>query len=358
MRKHKNVCLIRKDDSMKRKQVIFTLCFTLALCCSVLIYKLISDNKDDGFKGIVTKASKIVSNTGKEKNKSEGKSNAVGSKALFKTANKEGNTQGNLINYGLISQQDKRLYFAYDGLYMSFMDMSTGWKRISEDVPTNINIIGEWIYYINGKAELCKIKADGSGRTVLSDKAIIFFLVRGDNIYYTAGVKINLYKMKTDGSKNVKLVDGNCRVFNLEGDWIYYTDRIDTTNINTLWKIKTDGTSKEKIIESCNTPIISGQWIYYLDYYNNLYKAKFDGTSKTKVSDSDIFTFNVEGNYIYYLERNIVKNNRCLYKIKLDGTEKMKIEEIDNEKKLYINITSENIIVGSLDGKSVYKYKK
>jgi len=343
---------------MRRKKVVIALCTTLALCGGVFAYKFISKNKDDSFKGIVTKASKEINSTGKNKAKSDDKGNVVDSKALFKVANKEGNLQGNLINYGLISQQDKRLYFAYDGLYMSFTDMATGWKRISEDVTTNINVIGEWIYYIDGKAELCKIKTDGSGKTVLMDKAVIFFIVRDDNIYYTSGVKINLYKMKTDGSKNVKLVDGNCRVFNLEGDWIFYTDRIDTTNINTLWKIKTDGTSKEKIIESCNTPVISGQWIFYLDYYNNLYKAKFDGTSKTKVSDSDIFTFNVEGNYIYYLERNIVKNNRSLYKIKVDGTEKMKIEEINNEKKLYINITSENIIVGSLDGKSVYKYKK
>ena len=58
---------------------------------------------------------------------------------------------------------------------------------------THINVLGDWIYYVNNSDDLhiYKIKTDGTGRKKLSDTFADYMTVVGDYIYYSAVVSDN-----------------------------------------------------------------------------------------------------------------------------------------------------------------------
>lgn len=107
----------------------------------------------------------------------------------------------------------------------------------------------------------------------------------------------------------------------IQGDWIYYRNSSDN---NTLYKIKTGGTEKTKLNNDDTLYInIIGNWIYYTNGNDNhtIYKIKTDGTEKTKLNNDDSFSINVIGDWIYYNSNS----DYFIYKIKTDGSEKSKL---------------------------------
>jgi hypothetical protein len=205
-------------------------------------------------------------------------------------ANEMGNTNGNLDNNGLAAIQD------------------------------------DWIYYSTNKS-VCKIKTDGTQRTVLcSGKAdpnryAAFINVLGDWVYYAAvnapNTSIGVYKIKTDGTKRQQILsESTIDDLHVIGDWIYYNDE---------YKIKTDGTGKQKIYEQkvasgCTFNIVDG-WFYFYDKDNNdndcVFKMKTDGTDKKKIYSGHTDNMIVKDNLIYYVDYS----DKCLYKMKTDGTD-------------------------------------
>ena len=125
--------------------------------------------------------------------------------------------------------------------------------------------------------------------------------------------------------------------------WVYYAIGYSD------YKMKIDGTEPTLIkgIHNCSFQI-SGDWIYYInaDGYG-INKIKKDGSDKTKIDDSPIFSFTILGDSISYSkgisqeetdtllfakmtdeERDKLESKLALYSIKTDGTGKTKL--IDN----------------------------
>lgn len=116
-------------------------------------------------------------------------------------------------------------------------------------------------------------------------------------IYYE--VSDTIYKMKKDGSQQtvaIKSDNGYYKDLNIVGDWIYcnYRDVFDSFSvknsydINTIYKMKLDGSEKTKVEEIKDGHYeflnIVGDWIFYT-YRNPLYMVKTDGSSETQISE-------------------------------------------------------------------------
>lgn len=285
-----------------------------------------------------------------------------------------GNTVGNLINRGLVAQQDDWIYYSNEvdsedypeawghlnqsgksfpvpGLSKSRLDGSE--KTYITYVPNAvfINVIDEWIYYIDGgirvarvaeelwQGYIYKIRTDGTEKTQLTDDTCWYMSVIGNWIYYanvTNGGRI--YKMRTDGTENTPLNDDESACLNVVDGWIYYANQSDGGKI---YKVSTDGTKRTKLNddESAYINAVDG-WIYYSNQSDGLriYKIRMDGTERTKLCDDENCSYvNVMGDRVYYqlnIETNTTSQFRgvwttryyeaCnLYSMSADGTEQL-----------------------------------
>lgn len=250
------------------------------------------------------------------------------------SVNTIGNSSGNLFDGGEAALQGEWIYYSNDGLYKIKTD-GTAKTKISSEGATHINVIGEWIYYINGNVgSIYKIKIDGTGKTKLFDGNQYYYMNVIDEWIYYAGVPDSggLYKIKTDGSGKTKI---SGEYFdpktNVVDDWIYwiyydYSYGAGYGHFGKLYKIRTDGTGEFKIFDDLTSDVnIAGDWIYYTNYSDNnkLYKIKTDGTGKIKLTDdSTVASINVAGDWIYYCTQS---DSVGLYKIKTDGTGKSRL---------------------------------
>lgn len=189
------------------------------------------------------------------------------------------------------------------------------------------------MYYVkpgNGKRFLCKRKIDseeeiklfsgiigspnGGGLPIVCNDWIYFVSTKGNYSY--------LYRMKTDGTKKAVVAKtGQYRLmsFCVSGQWVYYIDLV-----NGLYRVKTNGTSKKclakpKQDENFYFCDVSEDWVFYYNSTdNNVYRIKKDGSEKQKFL-SKVNDFNINGEWVYY------DSPKGLFKIKADGTSKKTI---------------------------------
>ncbi|WP_041710864.1 DUF5050 domain-containing protein [Clostridium pasteurianum] len=180
--------------------------------------------------------------------------------------------------------------------------------QISDQLVSNINISGNWIYYsgvssvtkgniISGEnSGIFKINTDGTHKTKIYNKTAKFLKVSGDNIYFSnSDDECKLYKINTDGTNEKKLNDDNSWDIVVSGNWIYYADNpydghtlmrlpLDQTR-GDIYKITIDGNERTKLNSEASrlTEVLDG-WIYYSSWSDReLYKMKLDGSSKLLV---------------------------------------------------------------------------
>ena len=308
--------------------------------------------------------------------------------------NTVGNTSGNLANDGLVAQQGDWIYYvSFDGENNTLNKMKTDGsdkKTLLNGNIFNVSVVGDWIYYNcgdrnDGSGSIGRVKTDGSNIQTLCSATTYTrngeFNVIGDwiyYIYYSTGDN-QIKKMKTDGSAQEKLysigngniytlnvtgdwiyfsyytgnypyytyigkvkTDGSDKIaqtvaeniaslaFNVVGDWIYYSSYSPKDNIDTLSKVKTDGTSHLNITSGdingskfgCGFNVV-GDDIYYCTA-DGLYKIKTDGSGEQKVASGNFGFINIVGDWIYYLEYTH-SNGDVLYKINIDGTGNEKV---------------------------------
>lgn len=275
------------------------------------------------------------------------------------TTNVYGNTRGNIANFGLVATQGDWIYYNNGKLAKAKAD-GTGKVQLSNDIPAFINVVGDWVYYLNAisdtELKIYKIKTDGTSRTKLSDDLTANMTVVGDWIYYMNGADNGkLYKMKTDGTSKTKISDDYAWNIIVEGDWVYY---INLPMIGQLYKVKTDGTGRTKLSNAVMAFVnVSDSWIYFEGAFDengqdsHLYKMKTDGSGLVKLSDDDAGFINVSGDWIYYANGS---DNGKLYKMKTDGTGRVKISD---DEPMFINISGDWLYYGTDSQEDIIKIK-
>lgn len=278
----------------------------------------------------------------------EGKlSNVISSVTKEEVKNKIGNTSANINNAGYAAVQGEWVYASYAPDNPAYADKAELYKikldgtektKLLDYGVNNINVVGEWIYFrdlYNGH-KLCKVKIDGTNKTIISNDMPSFINVIGEWIYYSNdsdGGK--LYKIKIDGTNRIKLNDDLSQYLTIDGECIYYINE----NEHKIYKIKTDGTEREKILDEVVYSMQkSGDYIFFTrllgDKYPKhenmwLYRVKTDGTDITKLEDRSVQKLNIVGDWIYYYAKDYSTPAYVggIYKMKIDGSNKTVIKE-------------------------------
>ena len=169
------------------------------------------------------------------------------------------------------------------------------------------------------------------GNTVGNEHCFGRMVFDGQRIYYRNSYdNSRLYSFKLDGSDMTRLLDEPVKDLHLIGDWIYYSGEED----NNLFKIKTDGSEKQKLTDlqftaedsGCSFETIVDGKLYYLYGGGPAYGSDicvFDEQSGTSRIIAHIppdkvtrrISPNVVGDYLYYQQSD------GIYRCKLDGSE-------------------------------------
>ena len=183
-------------------------------------------------------------------------------KSIFKQANNEkleeiiniysGNTFGNISNSGKIASDGEWIFYSevdktkksFEVNYSFYKIKEDGTNKIliSEERASYINVVGDWVYYTNHEG-FFKILKDGTNKIQILNDEVAFINIIDDWIYFVDYESGYIYKMKTDESSLTLLCEDSAGFINVVDDWIYYSNGSDN---NSLYKIKTDGTQKNK----------------------------------------------------------------------------------------------------------------
>jgi len=202
------------------------------------------------------------------------------------------------------------------------LDMKTGWQKICDGNPENINVIGDYVYFTDLNT-LYRVSTNGKDKAIICDEKVRNVIVTSTGIFYVNCFDSKIYKMNLSTNKKVQISNDLCNVFSLEKDWIYYSSfRFENGNDipyenDEIYKIKLDGSNKTKIITTESIrPIVYKGWVYYQSMlqYSKLYREKNDGSTIEKLDDSQVRYFNFSGNYIVFSDFN-----NTLKKVNLDN---------------------------------------
>ena len=327
-----------------KKACIIFLCTALAFLLLFTTYKFFYKNLFSKPKTEVRKLPKtpLVNPTDKIQN-NEG---TVKKPSII---NKVGNLPGNLSNLGLIAQQGNWVYFFSrvpdTGIYKAMPDLETALQKICDDDAYSINVVGEWVYYIERiSSKLYKINTDGKNKTLVIDTPCQYVVINDNWIYYWTGYRggettsYKLYKRKITTADSIFLCEINTLAipFTVDDNYIYYSSLdYNSRAFHTLWRINLDGSNKTQLITAKSyNPTAYGGWIYFIDedligfYDINLYKGKRklwrikpDGSSMENIIGDSIFCFNIIDNYIYYMDFH-----KKLYRTNQDGSNKTELK--------------------------------
>ncbi|HIZ84127.1 MAG TPA: sigma-70 family RNA polymerase sigma factor [Firmicutes bacterium] len=170
---------------------------------------------------------------------------------------------------------------------------------------------GDWIYFVrrdyDQKYFLEKIRKDGAGRVVLFEtRTSIFSLnVIGDWIYYVEPSN-GIYRIRTDGKKREQLVKGAAytSLYYVDGT-LYYAIK-DSAASGSIWRYETANSRTEKLVSNLHEwrPFYNdGQYILYCkeDGYVWIYSLS-SGNIRRAFSYLDTRNGNIllDGNYAYW----------------------------------------------------------
>jgi len=144
-----------------------------------------------------------------------------------------------------------------------------------------------------------------------------------------------LYKMRLDGTEKTKLTDENAMYINACDGWVYFYDNAGYDEGGDIYRIKTDGTNKQRIVnleeyESCNLLWVSDGKVYY-DIasglkYGALNRMNLDGSQKEEIAGHSIEDLYISDGWVYLGIGSVIPpddpdyGGYCLYKLRLDGT--------------------------------------
>lgn len=270
-----------------------------------------------------------------------------------------GNSQGNINSGGLASVKDGWVYYhnAHEGgrMYKIKTD-GTLKSKICEDIPLNINIVGDWIYYtsLSDNSKIYKIRTDGTCRIRLNDDQSLNTTVIDNWIYYiNLSDSRHLYKMATDGTYKEELAEYSSKYVNILPDWVYY---INSDDGNTVYRVKPDDSSQiQELTNICASGInVIGSSIYFINARdkNSLYRISADCTNLTKLSNDLVYEIQINYDWIYYSNGS---DGNKLYKIKTDGTERALV--YDGNTYLLNIVGDELYFMSDEDGLLLYKIK-
>ena len=265
----------------------------------------------------------------------------------------------------MITTQGNWIYFCGSdhAIYRMRKDKSEI-QRICNSPVVSINVIGEWIYFVDGVVGgIYKVKIDGTGKTKIGSATSYKLYVENEWIYFTTSYSGGmLYKMKTNGSSITKITSDNCREFIVNGEYIYYVNKFD----NMVYKCRKDGTGKTLLCAGfggMNLALVGEKLVIANKY--DIQSVNLDGSGFNSFGTTNVQYSLLNGcdGWVYYLENDFRNGNTEMSsfgRMKPDGSQKTKIYEYKflNHANSYLNVADDWIYFqNEHKGDSLYRVK-
>ncbi|MGF7060389.1 DUF5050 domain-containing protein [Brassicibacter mesophilus] len=292
--------------------------------------------------------------------------------------NERGNSTANINNGGFVAKQGDWIYYRnYKDCYKLYKvktDESQKTK-ISDHDATYINIVGNWIYYINNNDKnIYKIKLNGNRLTKLNSGPSKNLLVIEDKVYYINEEDGKLYKMLNDGDEKIKITEDICLSFDIRNGRIYYIHENERSGKFHIYVLDINGKSENEI---CNgyylyNVFVQGNYIYY-NHGKGIFYLNSEKNSSTIISYGNdslisesafgehIVNFNVLGDWTYFIkyECNITTNLRNgkfeVIKMRTDGSNKTMLTSEMYAELRYLSIIDDSIYFVNQKEDKMYK---
>lgn len=149
---------------------------------------------------------------------------------------------------------DNEIYFT-DNINNLYKMTTTGTELeriVSDSIVKKIQVVGKWIYYYDEEeGALCKVKTDGTAKTIVSVLVKSeSFNVTSKKIYFldTENKEIASINLNGDGYKKIVTIQSNKTKINIADDEMYYLDASqDELQIYQMYRVKTSGNSTNPI---------------------------------------------------------------------------------------------------------------
>lgn len=228
------------------------------------------------------------------------------------------------------------IYYVGDdnNLYRSNKDGTDAIRIEKKENERIYKVMGNRIYFSkwdgNNGSGLYMVNLEKNQKMKVLDNNATCITIEQDGIYFLEdkdGAPINLSKTNLDGEERLVLInilkkDSSTR-FKIDGDWIYYT------HPKGIYKIKTDGTKKRRILDETENIVdieLMDNYIYYR-IKNDLYRINKYGNSRERITDEVWISYKVENDYIYYINRD---GNLYEFNLKKEKGEKLSSIKIKN----------------------------
>ena len=287
---------------------------------------LVQDKNDSGYTGELSENANLQTTNGIESFDMSETTNSTTEQAkindvLPSSGDLPGNTMSNIANGGNVASDRAYEYIRYSDdncLYRLNIANSEAQKIINKGA-CYINIVGDWIYYIERLEDepyyggIFKIKKDGSSNQELLAGSYRYLIVNKDTVYFldkNAGYKI--FSMKTDGSNLRCIYNDACDQMLFDNGFLYFKHYPDMYSLS-----MNDTSAPPKIVENVDSFVVYNNMMFYTkrDNVNQLIKQVVGEDEKTVLVDNLVPPYNISNERIYFMKQA----EGLIYSMDLDG---------------------------------------
>ncbi len=268
---------------------------------------------------------------------------------LFTQSGPEGNTIGNIRNYGYAVEDGGDIYYLApneDSSQIGIFKVKSNGKNkellyMSEIDIVSLNVYKNYIYFIGSGTtahsdtdeldnKIYRMKKDGSELEILNDNELnndCYEIYVIDNSVYYIGLNAEICKMDLNGSNKTVVADYGTGYLGINKDYILFNklESEESTEYVT-YIMDRDGNNARPIIEGKRlySVNIEGNYVYYSDVDKKIYRTEIDSNEEELLyGDLEAYNLNTNNGYAYFLNYWDPENEDytvCVFKVKLNGS--------------------------------------
>ncbi len=284
----------------------------------------------------------------------------------------KGNTSVNLLNGGLFSESDGKIYFAnpYDQNTLYVMDENfENVEKLSDDNVSYLNVAGEYIFYTRRNDKkgvennaflslsttgLYRIGIDGNGLDQLYREPTQTVNLLGNQLYYQHydhQKGLQLFNIGIDGKEDIMMLDEGAAPTAIVNNTVYYTGVDTNHNIHAM---DISSFSSRVLLEGNYTGLsYYGDYLYFIDMEKGyvLCRSRLDGSEMIQLTNQRIATYNIspDGETVYYQVDNGSENGIYALEVASGGSRLLRDGDFN-----YFHMIGNSLFFEKFDGSAAY----
>ncbi len=145
----------------------------------------------------------------------------------------------------------------------------------------------------------------------------------------------------------LELTTSNAKFLNIYNDYLYYINEE-----NSIFKMKKDGSDRQRVVEGATSMYIENNYLYYINekMFNSLFKVDLETNKSEKIIDTEIKEFTIYKEYIYYIS----DEDNQLYRVDINGNNNQNVST-DNLSNICV-VKDKIYAINKTDGNSIYEF--